>query len=339
MFWNDFPAISRDLERVRSVILDSISEPGGRMTEGLTALLTRDAKLLRPAFTILSARIQNGGRAVDAKVIRLAAAIEMLHVASLIHDDIIDDSDSRRGGPAVHVRYGARQAVLMGDFLFTRCFTVVAEYASPQNARLLSSAVSRIVSAEIDESNGRHDSTSLRSYLRRIVGKTAVLFALSFHVGSSESGGDTAVTEILRRIGYNIGVGFQIVDDILDLHGNPATTGKPAGTDLRLGLHTLPVILALRRLNGGEGTFGIPLPGMDTGTSRLMGLLRRAKKGTPDAVAAVRDAVTDSGGLDDARSHAARYSRRAFTEIDRLTPGEDQRILHDATARLLARSA
>ena len=338
MIWAEFPEIRRELERVKAVILDEVSRPGGKLSAGLRDLATRDAKLLRPAFTILAARIQTGGGAAQDRVIRVAAAIELLHMASLIHDDIVDEASMRRGGEALHLTHGSRSAVLMGDYLFARCFALVADHADPENAALLSAAVGHIITSEIEETKGARDlEFSVRRYLHRIVGKTAVLFALAFHFGATEACDgecDDRIVEILRRVGYNVGVGFQIIDDLLDLFGNATDTGKPAATDLAQGVLTLPMIIAansrqrprlirtLRRL-GNQG-------------SAARGLLRLWRGPTARRV---RTEVAEAGGKAGAIAAAELYTRRAEREIDRLPEGPDQETLRAIAGRLLSRAS
>jgi heptaprenyl diphosphate synthase len=335
MMWAEFPEIRRELDRVQAVILEEVSRPGGTLSRGLRDLLSRDAKLLRPAFTIIAARIQTGGAAASDRIIRIAAAIELLHAASLIHDDIVDEATTRRGGPALHVQYGSRAAVLMGDYLFARCFSLVADHARASNASMLSAAVGHIITSEIAETQEGEDTEfSVRRYVRRIVGKTAVLFALSFHFGAAEAceeGCDTRTVEILRRVGYNIGMGFQIIDDLLDLFGNSRRTGKPMATDLRQGVVTLPIILAANSLQ----------------RSRLVRILNRIGGGSSPRMMRfwhermidhVRTEVAEAGGRDGAMAAARLYTRRAEREILRLPEGRERMMLKDLTERLLYRA-
>jgi heptaprenyl diphosphate synthase len=341
-FWKQFPEIQGDLERVQEVIEGEISGPGGIISRALGDLARRDSKLLRPGFTILSARIRNGGHPADERIIHLAAAIEMLHMASLIHDDIVDDAATRRGHEALHVTHGSRAAVLLGDYLFARCFTLVSEHARTADAKMLSPSVARLVSAAIAEVNDQDQlDLSPRRYLHRIVGKTAVLFALSFHVGAVESAvgaghgnNDESSSDIvadpmaqaLRRVGYNLGVGFQIIDDLLDIAGNPVVTGKPRGTDVRSGIITLPLIMALRRDDNRE----------------LAGLIRkvRAGRGRVDRVMEkIHLRIERGGAVRDTRAVAERYTRRAHRELLRLPNGRDREILMQVTDKLLQRTA
>lgn len=338
MMWDGFPEIRRELDRVKSEILREVSRPGGKITEGLVELFSRDAKLLRPAFTILAARIQNGGRAAEDRIIKIAAALEMLHVASLIHDDIVDNADRRRGGEALHRRYGDRTAVLMGDYLFAKCFSLVSEYARPENATLVSAVVGHLIESEVSEyADSGDDEWSVRSYLHRVIGKTAVLFSLSFHIGAAEAAAeddDSLTVEILRRVGYNVGIGFQIIDDVLDIFGESKTTGKPLGTDIKQEILTLPVILAAN--NGQRARLIRVLDRISRRSSRKFGLLRLWENRAFDEV---RLRIEEAGGRHGALAAAELYTRRAQREMSRLPETRDRDILRTVTTQLLSRAS
>jgi len=340
MFWDSYPEIRSEIERVQRLIEAEVSRPGGAISRGLLDLTRRDSKLLRPAFAILAARIRSGERPVSDRVIRVAAAIEMLHLASLIHDDIVDESTTRRGGPTLHLGYGTRSAVLMGDYLFARCFALVADYAEPESAALLSAAGSHLIGSEIEETTGgRQSASSVRGYLRRVIGKTAVLFAMSFHVGAvhcdgSAGSSDEDIVSVLRRIGYNIGVGFQIVDDLLDLFGDSRRTGKPSAGDVRQGVTTLPIVLASRTLRGDR------LLAAFERTRRISRLARRPFRFVGErSIDRLRQSVERAGGRQAAEAVARRYTQRALREINRLPACEDRVILERVTEQLLVRAS
>jgi heptaprenyl diphosphate synthase len=332
-FWRDQPAVQRDLSRVRDIIAGSIEAAAPRLRDALRDLVGRRGKMLRPAFVVLAARMRreagrgifrSRGRPLKAheelpeKIYRIAAAIEILHLATLVHDDIVDDANERRGGAALHRLYGSRDAALMGDYLFSTCFSLIAEYGTMENARMIASGVSRICEAEITEGDASDPATvSLRGYLRRIAGKTALLFALSFHVGASEHEVASGDLRRLRRIGYDVGMGFQIIDDILDLTGDPNRLGKPAGNDLRQGIITAPIILALR----------------DDPDEKLWWML----SGDAPDVDAVVTAVEARGGFRRARALARRYTERALREASYLPDGETRDTLVATARRLLER--
>jgi heptaprenyl diphosphate synthase len=247
----------------------------------------------------------------------------MLHMATLIHDDVIDDSPVRRGVPAAHIRYGERNAVLLGDYLLSRCFILAADYTSAEHALALARIISLICGMEIEQnSDAFGTNTSLRRYFRKIMGKSAMLFSLACHVGASEAKASRTVTERLRRIGYNIGMAFQIIDDILDYAGDPGEVRKPLGSDIKAGLITLPLICAIPRDRTGT------LPSLFEGDS--------FSAGESEAIITL---VRDAGGVEEARRYAARYTGRALREIEALPEGKPRDMMEKLTRRLLIRSA
>lgn len=320
-FWKSFPTLREDLHRVKEIILRQIQPSPEHVRTVLTDLVEGNGKLLRPAFVLLAAGFSDPAPDDSLERIRkVGAGVEMLHMATLIHDDVVDGSPTRRGNPAVHVRKGPKSAVLIGDYLFTRSFVLLAENASTVNAKRLSRVVSRICTSEIEQAEDRFDpSVTVGRYLRRIMGKTAALFAISFYVGAVEGGCPPALANNLRKVGFNLGMGFQIIDDILDFVGAPDRLGKPVGQDLREGSLTLPVILALAN-DGGELAAVLDKPGYDE--REIEEIIRR---------------VVDRGGVERARGVAARYTRRARREMDALPTGPMRDTLHQVAARLLER--
>jgi heptaprenyl diphosphate synthase len=242
-------------------------------------------------------------------------------MATLVHDDIIDSAPMRRGVATLHALRGPRTAVLVGDWLFASCFTLIADLAGETNGRDLAHLVARICGSEISQSADKYVlHTSVRRYLRRIAGKTAALFALAFHVGGVESGCPTPLVSLLRRLGYSLGMGFQIIDDILDFTRSVADTGKPTGTDLAQGIFTLPVVLALRSDDG-----------------RLASALSRGRTSRRAATRAAR-IVAGGIGIAGARAAAAAYTERAIRAIDLLPPLPARATLREVTGQLLSRT-
>ncbi len=245
----------------------------------------------------------------------------MLHMATLAHDDIIDGAALRRGVATLHALRGPRTAVLVGDWLFASCFSMVSDFAAVENSRALSQIVARICGSEVSQSADRHRmSTSIRRYLRRIAGKTAALFALSFHVGAYESSCPPELCSGLRRLGYCLGMGFQIIDDILDFEGLSTNTGKPTGRDLAEGIYTLPTILGLRNDDG-----------------RLAAALSR-RPASRRALSQAAALIDERGGISRARELAQRYTERSLREIARLPGGEARSVLENVALKLLHRT-
>jgi heptaprenyl diphosphate synthase len=276
--------------------------------------------MLRPALVILAARY---GEYDPEKILDLAAAVEMLHNATLVHDDIIDEAPLRRGNPALHAVYGNSKAVMMGDYLLSCSFTLAARSTSGTNGLALAHAVARICEGEVNQNAGRFgEDFSLRNYLRRIASKTAALFALSLAAGAREARVDEKDCAIFTRVGYNIGMAFQIIDDVLDYTGDHGKTGKPLGRDLLEGIYTLPLLLALKEESEGD-------------------LFRRvgAKPYAEDEAMEIIALVNRSGAIESSRTMARTYTERAFRELGRLAPGYTRQILTDLTQQLLTRDS
>ncbi|HUI69108.1 MAG TPA: polyprenyl synthetase family protein [Spirochaetia bacterium] len=317
-FWDGQPELTRRLEEVRSAIREKARSDDSEVQASVSQLLESNGKMLRPAFVILAS--QFGAPDAD-RINRIAAAIEMLHMATLAHDDIIDSASLRRGVATLYAVRGPRTAVLVGDWLFAVCFSLVADVATVEDSRAMSRIVARICGSEVSQSAERHcASTSVRRYLRRIAGKTAALFALSFHVGAYESGCSPDVCSRLRRFGYCLGMGFQIIDDVLDIDGLESMTGKPAGQDLADGVYTLPTVFALRNDDG-----------------RLAAALSRRPR-SRRALASTAALIRERDGIRQALEMAQLYTERSLREISGLPPGDARTVLENVADSLLHRT-
>lgn len=316
-FWDGQPELAGELESVRETILSRAATDDTEVHGAVRQMLDASGKMLRPAFVLLASRF---GSPDAARMVRIGAAVEMLHMATLVHDDVIDGAPTRRGVPTLHVLHGPRKAVLVGDWLFASCFSLIADLARVDNAQALSRLVARICGSEISQSADRFDPhTSIRRYLRRIAGKTAALFSLSFYVGAHESGCTAQVCGTFRRLGYCLGMGFQIIDDILDFERAGAETGKPTGSDISQGIYTLPTIIALRRDD-------------DTLAAALARRPRRRR-----ALSRAARLIEERGGFEGARLRAQQYTERSLREIRRLPSNPAIDTLIGVTEKLLHR--
>jgi heptaprenyl diphosphate synthase len=242
-FWDFCPPVEEGLEEVNRSITAVIEE--GRSYLGLASgpFLAVNGKSLRPGLLILASL---WGASDKKRITAFAAALELLHLASLIHDDVVDNSDTRRSLPSVHKLVGKRSAVLLGDYIFSRCLTLAGSYSNTDDSVSLSRAVSLMAASELVLERSRYSSdVSIRRYLKAIAGKTAGLFALSLFTGAREAGLEGKSLQAFRRLGYNLGIIFQIQDDLLDLTSAGSVLGKPAGQDISRGYYSLPVIYGL----------------------------------------------------------------------------------------------
>jgi heptaprenyl diphosphate synthase len=242
--------IKQELDRV-SVMLAEVSSAGESVLgEALPHLFRCNGKLLRPLLAVASCLAAGGSQGSEAMdcAVRSAAAVELLHVGTLCHDDVMDSANIRRGGPSVNAQWGNSVAILTGDILLARAVAIVTELG-PDHTRILAQTLEDLCEGQAAESASLFDASRSRAaYLRVADLKTASLFAASCQLGALSAGLDTLHSRAFAAFGRSVGVAFQIVDDILDLVGSEEILGKPPCTDLRSGVLTLPVIEAVRRV-------------------------------------------------------------------------------------------
>lgn len=240
-----FGVIKKDLALLETELLASMVSPVELITEIGTHLVKSGGKRLRPALYLLSAR---SGPVFDAsRVIPLAAALELIHMASLVHDDVIDHADTRRGTLTANAKWGNQVSILSGDYIFAKAFSLVAgnSYDSRITTRL-SELVCDLSSGEIIQNRGIYVAArDIEAYYGRIAKKTANFLAVCCEMGAIVSEMDEDTMHRLYTYGYSIGMAFQITDDLLDITSSKKKIGKPAGNDILQGIVTLPVIRAL----------------------------------------------------------------------------------------------
>ena len=208
-----------------------------QMVSALNQLLDSGGKRIRPALVLLTGGML--GTDIE-KLVLLAAAVELLHTATLVHDDLIDGSLIRRGYPTLNAKWTAAATVLTGDFLFAQAANLAADTESPAMLHLFAQTLATIVNGEVTQMFSGRGHTDRQDYYRRIYAKTASLFETSTTAVAILSKSPSEIKEKIRRYGYEVGMAFQIMDDILDFTGEQATLGKPVASDLRQGLITLP---------------------------------------------------------------------------------------------------
>lgn len=206
-------------------------------------LLKAGGKRIRPLFVLLSGQFGQYDKEAACKI---AIALELIHMATLVHDDVIDDALTRRGKMTVKSKWDNKIAMYTGDYILSKGLMIVTEFTDPTLHRILSKAIFEMVKGEIEQIEDLFDtSITLREYLKRIKRKTALLISVSCELGAIVSGASPNIAGHLRTFGYNVGMAFQITDDILDYVGTEQELGKPAGSDLKQGNITLPALYAL----------------------------------------------------------------------------------------------
>ncbi|MCM3163106.1 heptaprenyl diphosphate synthase component II [Metabacillus litoralis] len=233
---NDLTIIEKELEKT------AVSEYP-LLRQANLELLQAGGKRIRPVFVLLSAMFGNYD---IERAKHVAVALETIHMASLVHDDVIDDAELRRGKPTVKSRYDNRIAMYTGDYLLARSLEVMTNIEDPLAHKILSQAIVDVCLGEIEQIKDKYQfDQTLRTYLRRIKRKTALLIAVSCQLGAVSTGASEDVHRKLYWFGYYVGMSFQITDDILDFTSTAEELGKPVGSDLLQGNITLPVLFAL----------------------------------------------------------------------------------------------
>jgi octaprenyl-diphosphate synthase len=245
--------LTQDMQHVNMTILSRTSSQVARIPEVANYLISSGGKRLRPMLTLAMAKLS--GYAGEGHI-KLAAAVEFMHTATLLHDDVVDDSEMRRGRLAARMLWGNDASVLVGDFLLGQAFKMMVEVASLQALEILSSAAAIIAEGEVMQlGNVKNIATTEDEYLAIIRAKTAELFAAACEVGPALAARPREEQSACRSFGMNLGIAFQLVDDALDYGGTAAKLGKNVGDDFREGKITLPLALSFRRGSESERAF------------------------------------------------------------------------------------
>jgi len=312
-----------DMDGVDALILARMQSPVSVIPLLAEHIIAAGGKRLRPLLTVAAARLA-GGRGDSA--LKLAAAVEFIHTATLLHDDVVDSSQLRRGKVAAHLIWGAPSSVLVGDFLFARAFELMVESGSMEALNILARASRVIAEGEVLQLTSSHDlKLSQSTYLQIIGAKTAELFAAATQAGAVSAGADARRAEALRKYGKSFGLAFQLADDALDYAGSAETLGKNAGDDFREGKATLPLILAISRTGVREAEFWERAIGRNEQTDADF---RRA-----------RELVVGTGALDATLSLAADYADDAKRALAAFPAGEWREALESLADFAVSRRA
>lgn len=237
--------VAGDMSRVNAMILSRTGSDVAMIPEVANHLISSGGKRLRPMLTLATAQLSHYQ---DDGHVKLAASVEFMHTATLLHDDVVDESDMRRGRVAARVKWGNEASVLVGDFLLGQAFRMMVEVGSLRALEILSAAAAIIAEGEVMQlAAAKNTETNEDEYLAIIRGKTAELFGAACEVGPVIAGRPKAEAAACRSFGMNLGIAFQLVDDALDYGGATAALGKNVGDDFREGKITLPVVLSFRR--------------------------------------------------------------------------------------------
>lgn len=307
--------IEEDLRRVQRLLEDFAQSRAELVPAVYRHALDGGGKRLRPALALLCAKALG---CTDGRVIKLAAAAELIHIASMIHDDVVDQADRRRGRPAANVNWDNRTSVLVADFVVAKVYADLARDQELHALAAFATAVDRMCEGELLHMQARHRSGALteEQYYGVVRDKTGMLMAACCEVGAHTAGAGADTVGELRAYGAELGTAFQIADDLLDLVGDPEQMGKPVGNDLGTGKLTLPILYALRQSPDGLRERISALSGSGSISRRDL-----------DEVVSLVDAA---GGISYARRAARLFADRATTHLHVLPPSPTR----DALAQL-----
>lgn len=314
--------VATDMNAVNSVILDRMQSDIPLIPELAGHLIAGGGKRMRPMLTLAAAKLigYEGERHF-----KLAAAVEFIHTATLLHDDVVDGSDLRRGKTAANLIFGNPATVLVGDFLFSRSFELMVEDGSLKVLKILSSASAVIAEGEVNQLTAqRKIDTSEDRYLDIIGSKTAALFAAASRISAVVAERDEETELALDTYGRNIGIAFQLVDDAIDYSSDSETMGKDAGDDFREGKVTLPVILAYARGTEEERRFW---------KDAIIG-----HKTTAEDLAHATNLLRDTGAIEDTISRARHYGQRAIDALGTFPAGKAKAALIEAVEFAISRA-
>lgn len=318
--WMEYPELHEELKQVKAMMHASITIENQQIREAIWAVLESGGKMVRPAYLILFS-MWNENRNKE-EVHAVAAALELLHVATLLHDDVIDEADTRRGQETISARFGNRVAIYAGDYLLTVCYQLLSKY-SPDLAgiQLPTDGMMRVVEGELSQMEESYKTdVTIQDYLKRIDGKTAQLFMLSCMMGERFSG--MGELERARHIGNSIGMAFQLLDDILDYEVSSSELGKPVLEDVAQGIYTMPLIASLPKCE-----------------KELLPLLEKKNQLTAPDRLAIQKLVVNAGGVETAKDFASKYTMKAIHQIEKLPEADVKSMLLKITSQLLQRKS
>lgn len=297
MQFNIFEDIQHELGVVEEELRLAVRTSDPLLTETATHLINAGGKRLRPAFCLLGAKFYNFSL---QKTVPLAVALELAHMATLVHDDVVDSSQLRRGMPTVKARWGNKISSHVGDFLLGRALVLISQYENPIISQVLSDTSVKMCEGEILQlSSSFNADQNIRDYFFRIKRKTALLISASCQLGAVSSDAPAVLHLSLRRFGHYVGMAFQITDDMLDMTSEQVKLGKPVGSDLQQGIITLPAIYALKNS-----------PQRD----RLHDIAAKRNK-TEGEIKEAIELITKCGGIEYASEIAQKYIDKAKKEL------------------------
>lgn len=304
-----FYEIADDLKIVENELQKVVQASNPLLKETATHLLNAGGKRLRPAFALLAGKFHQYD---SEKLIPISVALELIHMASLVHDDVIDASVTRRGIPTVKANWGNKISMHTGDYISGQSLILISQYENPEISKVLSDVIVKMCEGEIQQIiTSFNTNQGIKDYFYRIKRKTALLISASCRCGALAVDAPAAVTQALTLYGHYLGMAFQITDDILDMIADQDELGKPVGGDLRQGIITLPIIFAMQSSSQSK---------------RLLEIIAQREKSERDVQDAIQ-IIKDSGSIDQAFAMSNQYIDKAKAQLELLPDIESRDTL------------
>lgn len=311
LLWSEYPEISDELKLVEEYIKKNIASRNKFLFSIVSELVEAGGKRLRPALAIIASKF---GKYDRKKILPAAGALEILHTATLVHDDIIDRSSLRRGKLTVAEKYGSDMAIYTGDFLFTKAVLMLSKGIAADRLDIIAKAIKIICEGEVDQYKDRFNiNISVMSYLKRISRKTAILFSSACALGAYAGKCPPGIARKLAKFGLYYGMAFQIRDDLNDYLSDTGKEGKPVGNDIARGIITLPAIYALRNSEELRGVISKAFE-------------KRDRLSTED-VLKIAKLVRNHGGIDFAKDTLYSYVKKGMEELKGLPDNNYKTLL------------
>lgn len=290
--------LSNDIQKVEKELEQSLQAKQPVLKQASLHLLKAGGKRIRPVFVLLAGKF--GDYNIE-EMKKVAVPLELIHMASLVHDDVIDDAEMRRGRKTIKAKWDNRIAMYTGDYILARALSIITDLQQENGHQILSRAIREMTIGEIEQIRDQYNwDQHLYHYLKRIKRKTALLIAVSCHLGALATNVKEEYAWALYRFGYNVGMSFQITDDILDFTGTEKQLGKPAGSDLLQGNLTLPALYAIQ----------------DPLVRKKVNQITKESQLNKEQIEEILTLIRQSGGIEYADQCSKRYLQRAFDALE-----------------------
>ncbi|MBT2690012.1 heptaprenyl diphosphate synthase component II [Bacillus sp. ISL-47] len=301
--------LNSDLNVIEDELEETIKAESPLLHQASLHLLQAGGKRIRPVFVLLAAKFGN----YDInKIKNVAVSLELIHMASLVHDDVIDDAEIRRGKPTIKAKWDNKIAMYTGDYIFARALELITNVENPHAHKILSHTLVELCIGEIEQIKDKYNyDQNVRTYFRRIKRKTAMLIAVSCQLGAIAANVEDDIHKKLFKFGYFVGMSYQIIDDVLDFIGTEKELGKPAGGDLHQGNITLPVLFAMEDKAVREEIIKV-----HDGTER-------------SDIEEIIKLVKDSGAIEKSLHISDMYLQKALEVLEELPPSKSKKALRD----------